>query len=75
MNPSYPVTGRSPSAELAQAVERNALLHTHPAAVNYPDLDEAIAAAQDQVDALAAEVSATDDSGEGTAPSPSTVTI
>ncbi len=51
-------TERSPRAELAQAVERSALLHTHPAAAALPKLDSDIAETQARIDALAAELSA-----------------
>ncbi|MDG2112512.1 MAG: hypothetical protein P8N02_07870 [Actinomycetota bacterium] len=44
MNTSHP--------ELAQAIERHALLLSHPAAADYPDLDQAIADAQARIDEL-----------------------
>lgn len=42
--------------ELAQAVERRALLLSHPAAAGYPDVEQAITDTQDQIDALTTDL-------------------
>ena len=69
MNADHPLHGRSPRAELAQAVERHALLQSHPAAADYPDLVQAIADTQDQINILAAELRASDELPASLSPS------
>jgi len=64
MNAAHPLSGRALRARLAQAVERNALLLSHPAAAAYPDLAQAIAETQDQIDTLVAELRTSDESSE-----------
>jgi hypothetical protein len=45
--------------ELTQAVERNALLHSHPAAAAHPDRARAIAETQARIDELVAHLDST----------------